>query len=116
MSRSSRLAVIALLAAVGACSDRSGSGPTAPPDDGTVSAIAAPGTTRGNPAAERAAQERLARGVALALADARFRAYVKQSLDRSRVVEHKVQFQRWLRSDDRRALRALAQVAREAEA
>jgi hypothetical protein len=69
-----------------------------------------------SPAAERAAQERLARRVALALANAEFRAYVQQSLERSTIVEHKLQFQRWLRSADRRALRALARATGEGEA
>ncbi len=116
MSRSSRLAILALLAGAGGCSDRSSSGPTAPPDAPAVRVLPVTPGRGGNPAAERAAQERLARRVALALANADFRAYVKQSLDRSTVVEHKLHLQRWLRSADRRALRALAGASREAEA
>lgn len=115
MSRSSRLAILALLAGAGGCSDRTDSGPVGPAD--TAAARVFPGPSgHGNPAAERAAQERLARRVALALADPSFRAYVKQSLDGSTVVEHKLPFQRWLRATDRRALRTLAHATSEGEA
>jgi hypothetical protein len=114
MPRSFRLAILALLAGAGGCSDRSSSGPTAPPDAAALRVLPVTPQRGGNPAAERAAQERLARRVALALANPDFRAYVKQSLDRSTVVEHKLHLQRWLRSADRRALRALAGASREA--
>jgi hypothetical protein len=53
--------------------------------------------------------------LALALADPAFRSYLKDSLDRSPVREHKLHFQRLLRGPDRRALVALAQAAGEVE-
>ena len=64
----------------------------------------------------RSAAERMARRVALALADPAFRAYVKGSLDRSPVREHKLHFQRLLRGQGGRALQALARAGRETEA
>jgi hypothetical protein len=117
MSRASYLAIVALLAGVGGCSDRADSGPTAPESQvATAAAVPVGGTARREaPAAERAAQERLARRLALALAAPAFRVYVKQELDRSPVVEHKLHFQRWLASSDHRPLDALARAAREPE-
>src|SRR5262245_29272663 len=114
MSRPSRFAILALLAGAGGCNDRTPE-PTAP----EAPAPAAPAGREagtGHPVAERQAQVRLARRVALALADPAFRSYVKQELDRSPVAEHKVHFQRWLTSSDRHALKALAKAARESEA
>jgi hypothetical protein len=119
MSRPFRLAILALLAGAGGCTDRADPGPTAPPDNPVASVNAAPpghaGGTRSE-AASRAAQEHLARRVALALANPAFRASLKAELDRSTVVEHKVHFQRWLQSSQRHALAALAKAARESEA
>jgi hypothetical protein len=118
MSRPSRLAILALLAGLGGCTDRADPGPTAPPDGAVVSVNAAPpGHTGaiGNEAASRAAQERLARRVALALANPVFRASLKAELDRSTVAEHKIHFQRWLQSSQRHVLAALAKAAREPE-
>jgi hypothetical protein len=119
MSRPSRLAILALLAGAGGCTDRADPGPTAPPERPVVSVNAArpvqPVGT-GNEAASRSAQEHLARRVALALANPAFRASLKAELDRSAVVEHKVHFQRWLLASQRRALAALAKAAREPEA
>lgn len=113
MNRPYRLAVLALLAGAAGCSDRADQGPpTAPPDGaGPVAAAATP-----DPRGERAAQDRLARRMALALADPAFRTYVKEALDRSTVREHKLQFQRLIARPDHRALQALARAGREPEA
>ncbi|HET7469114.1 MAG TPA: hypothetical protein VFJ81_05535 [Gemmatimonadales bacterium] len=118
MSRASHLALLALLVGAGACSDRGAPAPTAPPDEHAMAAGAAPATHAGtgSGAAGRAAQERLARRVALALSDPAFRAGIKADFDRSPVREHKVHFQRWLVGSDRRALSALARAAREPDA
>ena len=110
MSRASRLAILALLAGAGACTDRTDPGPTAPPNAPVVGMTAM--LPRADVAA-RVAQEHLARRVALALANPAFRASLKAQLDRSTVVEHKIHFQRWLQSSGRLAL---ATAARESEA
>jgi hypothetical protein len=119
MSRASHLAMLALLLGAGACSERGGPVPTAPPDEQVTAIGAGPATNAaGTPtrAAARAAQEHLARRVALALADPAFRAAIKSEFDRSPVIEHKLHFQRWLQSSDRHALKVLARAARESEA
>jgi hypothetical protein len=109
MSRRNHLAILALLAGAAGCGNRADSGPTAPGDaPGPAAATAAPaGST------QRAAQERLARRMALALADPEFRAYVKDALDRSPIREHKLHLQRFLGGPDARALQALARAGRE---
>lgn len=112
MSRAPHLATLALLAGAAACSDRGGSAPTAPSAESAVLRS----TDWLNDAAARAAQERLARRVALSLADPAFRAAIKAEFDRSPVIEQKLHFQRWLQASERRALKALAQAARESEA
>jgi hypothetical protein len=113
MNRPYRLALLALLAAAAGCSDRADQAPpTAPPDGaGPVAAAATP-----DPRGERAAQDRLARRMALALADPAFRTYVKVALDGSTVREHKLQLQRLIGRPDHRALQALARAGREPEA
>jgi len=118
MSRPIRFAILALLAGAGGCTDRADPGPTAPPDAPVVSVSPAPPGQAGgsrNEAASRAAQERLARRVALALANPAFRISLKAALDRSTVVEHKVHFQRWLHGSEHHALTALAKAARQPE-
>jgi hypothetical protein len=111
MSRPSHLAILALLAVAAGCSDRMESGPTAPADGpGPTAGAASPGA-----AVERAAQDRLARRLALALAEPEFRAYLRDALDRSPVREHKLQLQKFLRAADRRALRALAKASGDTE-
>ncbi|HET9726510.1 MAG TPA: hypothetical protein VFP28_06300 [Gemmatimonadales bacterium] len=119
MSRASHLAILALLAVAGACTDRGGPAPTAPPNEQVNAATVRPPTpppgTR-HEAASRAAQEHLARRVALALADPAFRAAIKAEFDGSPVIEHKLHFQRWLQSSGRRPLTALARAAHEPEA
>lgn len=62
-------------------------------------------------ATESLRRERLAHDLALALADSDFRQYVWQSIQGSPVVEHKLQFQRFLQRDNSRALTALARAA-----
>ena len=83
MTRQSHFAILALLAGALGCSDRPEQSPTAPPDAvGIVAPATTPAAAPGG-RAERAAQERLARRMAVALADPAFRAYVKDALDRS---------------------------------
>jgi hypothetical protein len=111
--------MLALLLGAGACSERGAPAPTAPPDDRVMAPGAGPGPNAArtrNAAAARAAQEHLARRMALALADPAFRAAIKAEFDRSPVVEHKLHFQRWLQASERHALKALAKAAREPEA
>jgi hypothetical protein len=119
MSRASQLGTLALLLGAAACSDRGGSAPTAPSTE-PAAAVKGGTTLRSisprNEATGRAAQEHLARRVALALADPAFRATIKAEFDRSPVVEHKLHFQRWLAGSERRGLKALAQAGRESEA
>jgi hypothetical protein len=119
MSRASHLVILALLAGAGACTDRGDPAPTAPPDEAAIAATDRPATqpagTR-NDAAGRAAQEHLARRVALALADPAFRAAIKADFDRSPVIEHKLHFQHWLQSSERRPLEQLAKAAHEPQA
>ena len=110
MPRRSHLAILALLAGLAGCGDRADSEPTAPTDSPGLITGAAPAGP-----AQRVAQERLARRMALALADPAFRVYVKDALDRSPVREHKLQLQRFLRLPDRRAVQALARAGRETE-
>jgi len=110
MFRRYQLTILALLAAAAGCGERSDSAPVAPTDTPGAVAAGAPSDR-----AERAAQERLARRMALALADPAFRAFVKDALDHSPVREHKLQLQRFLAGPDRHVLRALARAGREAE-
>ncbi len=60
--------------------------------------------------ARRAPMERLARRVALALADPEFRAYVRRSLDASPFAERKLPFSRFLSAEGSRAGAALARA------
>jgi hypothetical protein len=88
---------------VAGCTDRTGPeppvrAPSSPP----------PGVRQGGSAHARDARERLARRLAHALAHGELRRQVKDALDRSPIVEHKVHFQRWLEAGDRRTLRAVA--------
>jgi hypothetical protein len=118
--RPHHLATLALLAALtagsGGCADRpDAAGPNAPPDGGGRPAItAAPAPPPAG--AGRLAQERLARRLALALAEPQFRHAVRDALDRSTVREHKLQFQRFLSAPEHHALAALAQASGETPA
>jgi hypothetical protein len=101
------LGLLALAATSAAC-DRPA--PTAGNEEATI----APITTRSTE--ERDAMDRLARRLAQALADPAFRAYVKDQLDRSPVVEHKLQLQRFLYGSGRQALKAVARLNATTEA
>src|SRR5437879_3448420 len=80
-------------------------------DDNPVTAPERPAAPPAAPSASAAAPEKLARAVALALADPEFRAYVKSQLDASPFREHKLPFQRFLAANGGRAAAALAQSA-----
>lgn len=109
MPNRTSLTAIALAAAVAAC-DRPA--PTAVNEEAPPPPVSAAAAQR---ATERSAMDRLARRVALALADPDFRSYIKEELDRSPIVEHKVQLQRFLTRADRKALRQLAKLSAEPE-
>lgn len=110
MSRRISLITVALAAALAACERPA---PTGLGDENVVS----PEAASANPqrAAERLAMDRLARRLARALANPEFRAYLKAELDRSPFVERKLQFPRFLKASNRKALRELARLAGEAE-
>jgi predicted small lipoprotein YifL len=114
MPRLISLAALALLAAIAGCGDRSGPAPTAPPDDTAPSRLTSIDPISAARAG-RAAEERLARRLAVALADPAFRTYLKGALDGSPVREHKLHFQRLLRGQGGPALAALARAGRESE-
>ena len=80
-------------------------------DHPAVTAPERPSAPPGPPSATVAAPEKLARAVALALADPEFRAYVKAQLDASPFREHKLPFQRFLAANGGRAAAALARRA-----
>ena len=101
MSPTSRLVALAALLALPACSDRTS--PDTPTDPAHAS--------RDTPAAAR---ERLARRVAIALADDQFRVQLKRDLDRSPVREGKLHFQRYLSFSHARATGAIARMNGEA--
>jgi hypothetical protein len=96
-----RLGLLALAATFAAC-DRPA--PTAGNEEVTL----APATTRSTE--ERVAMDRLARRLARALADPAFRAYVKDQLDQSPFIEHKLQLQRFLHGSGQRALKEVARL------
>jgi len=101
--RSRHFAAAALVAAVGAvtlaaCRSDEVLAPAAPQTPPAVTAAVALDQTR---------REAMAEQFARSLADADFRALVRQSLAQSPMREHKMQFQRWTTQDPMR-LRALA--------
>jgi hypothetical protein len=103
-----RYGLVVLAAALAACGREA---PTAPDIPESVF-----GREAGTPAVgERTSRERLARALALALADPAFRAAIKAHLDRSRAREHKIHFQRFLQGDNHAALRDIARLSRGAE-
>jgi hypothetical protein len=73
-----------------------------------------PGSAQASREAPSAARERLARRIALALADDGFRAQLKRDLDRSPVRENKLHLQRYLSSSGARAASHIARLAGEA--
>lgn len=107
-----RCSALALFVAVAACGDRdaltSPNTPSAP--------TAGPAALSPFDAGERQSRERLARRLALALADPDFRASVKSQLDASPVHEHKIHVQRFLKREGGRALREIARLSRDPEA
>jgi hypothetical protein len=109
MSPRIRLPVLALAAALAAC-DRPV--PTANEETAPLPSVVSPSARS---AIERAAMDRLARRLALALADPAFRAALKAELERSPFVEHKLQLQSFLRASNRRALKEVAKLSGTAE-
>ncbi|HEX6104371.1 MAG TPA: hypothetical protein VFZ26_02230, partial [Gemmatimonadales bacterium] len=109
MSRRSHCLALAAIAVLAGCGDRTS------PEPLTDVSVEPGSEVRAGPAAADAARERLARGLALALANTEFRNRLKQDLDRSPVRENKLHFQRYLSKADRHALRDLARLARRTE-
>jgi hypothetical protein len=101
MFRTFRPPALAVVLAAAACTDRTS---PEPPVESLPAAREDPSPAR----------ERLARRVALALRDERFRAQLKQDLDRSPVREGKLHFQRYLASAQGRATSEIARVTGEA--
>ena len=101
MSRTIRLMAVTAAVALAACDDR-----TSPdmPEEVQQASREAPA----------AARERLARRIAIALADDGFRAQLKQDLDRSPVREGKLHLQRYLSSSHARATADIARITHEA--
>jgi hypothetical protein len=109
MSPRIRLPVLALAAVLAAC-DRPA--PTANEETAPLPSVVSPSARS---AIERAAMDRLARRLALALADPAFRAALKAELEQSPFVEHKLQLQSFLRASNRRALKEVARLSGTAE-
>ena len=103
MSRTIRFMALAAVLTLTSCTDRTS--PDIPAESALVS--------RDLPAAAR---EQLARRMALALADDRFRAQLKQDLDRSPVREGKLHFQRYLSSSGARTTAEIARLTGESNA
>lgn len=112
MKATRRLAALALLAVAVGCADRE---PTSPIDPGTPRAGPEATAPSAGAALEALRLERQARRVARALDDPEFRQYLQARLRESPVAEHKLQFQRFLTRDNRRALRAMASADGEQE-
>jgi hypothetical protein len=109
MSPRIRLPVLALAAALAACERPV---PTANEETAPLPSVVSPSARS---AIERAAMDRLARRLALALADPAFRAALKAELEQSPFVEHKLQLQSFLRASNRRALKEVAKLSGTAE-
>jgi hypothetical protein len=103
MSRTTRFMALAAALTLAGCTDRTS------PDIATETAQA----SRDTPASAR---ERLAQRIAVALADDRFRAQLKQDLDRSPVREGKLHLQRYLSSSHARATSDIARSTGESNA
>lgn len=100
--------VLALAAMVAAC-DRPV--PTAS-NENAVPGVRSPAADQTR---DRAVMDRLARRIARAMTDPAFRAYLKRELDQSPFVEHKLQFQSFLRANDRTALKEVARLSTASE-
>lgn len=107
-TRVHRLGALALAATLAAC-DRTP--PTAGNDEAAPAAAPASGS-----ALQRGAMDRLARRLALALADPAFRLYLKGQLDGSPYAEHKLHLQKLLQASDRRVLKEVARFSAVSEA
>src|SRR5256885_926888 len=94
-----RVVAVAVLMAVGACTDR------IPVTPGAEAPLAAPGDVP--PPSGRQAVD-LAKMVARTLKNPAFRAYLKAQLDASPYREHKLQFQTFVGANSERALREIA--------
>ena len=105
MVRKISVATLALAAGLTAC-DRPA--PTAGTEDPSGPTSEEPASQY---AAERGAMDRLARRLALAMADPAFRAYLKAELDRSTFAEHKVHLQRLLQGGDGRVFKEVARLS-----
>jgi hypothetical protein len=103
MSHTARLMALAAALALTGCTDHTS------PDLRTEAAQA----SRDSPGAAR---ERLARRIAVALADDRFRAQLKEDLDRSPVREGKLHLQRYLSSSQAHATGQIARSTGESNA
>jgi hypothetical protein len=104
MPRTTRISVLALLAAMAAC-DR-----PAPTEDEQTPAQPAAVTQNPRSAAERAGMDRLAHRLARALADPDFRGSLRAQLDHSPFIEHKLQLQSFLRANSSHALKDIARI------
>jgi hypothetical protein len=105
-----RAAALAALLVTAACADRS-----SPVEPGSQTRPAVPAGAPSSPADDQPRHERLARRLALALADAEFRRAVFQSLQQSRMREGKVHFQHFLGDPQGPRLHRLAQLALESD-
>jgi hypothetical protein len=108
MSRRIHLITLAAAAALAGCADHTIPDPISDESPGLADARAEAATPDG-------ARERLARRLAVALADPAFRARLRHDLEQSPVRERKLHFQRYLAAGTRPALRELARAAREPE-
>jgi hypothetical protein len=104
------LGVLALAATLAAC-DRTP--PTSVGDDASLPPSDSP---EGAYAVERGAMDRLARRLALALANPDFRSFFKSELDRSPFAEGKLHLQRLMQSADRKVLKDIARLSQSAAA
>ncbi len=111
MSHRVRFCAFVLLTIIAACRD---DGALTSPSTTTGPAVA-PVAVSPLAADERVSRERLARRLALALANPGFRASIKSQLDGSLVREHKLHFQRFLKGNGRAAIRSVARISRDAE-
>jgi hypothetical protein len=112
MPRSIRLIALGAAAVLAACTERTGPSPDPESVQPAESRIAGAGA----PALQNSARERLARRLALALANPAFRAQVRRDLDRSPIREHKLHLQRFLTGAGLDVLRDVARLSREPEA
>jgi hypothetical protein len=104
-----RFGALALAAGLAAC-DRPA--PTAVHDDLSPSSAVSPPSLY---TSERGAMDRLARRLALALADQEFRTQLKRELDRSPFDEQKLHVQRLLQGGNRRMLKEVARLSSSSE-